>query len=213
MAATTESQPAHPEPCPEPPLPLALALSSENSTVDPTLTSSLSSSSAPDAQESSELPKLRLREFIWGENIIRSVLPRTVIPPWLDPLDVDVDDPTELPLCWYGVPFCPELVFPYSRRIGVAVYMTHRNLKLKPGDFDAYGTWPRLVEWFEKRSGLTMHVKSVWGHSTPILTFWTNHEMASTTREKWVQVCDFLDAMEYPLESELKWYLDRRLKF
>ena len=112
------------------------------------------------------------------------------IPPWLDPLDVDADDPTKLPLCWYGVPFHSGLVFAYAWRTGVAVYsyMTRRILRLKPEDFSAYRTWPKLVEWLERKSGLKMHVKSMWGSPTPIFTFGASHEMSSITTKKWSQV-------------------------
>ena len=77
----------------------------------------------------------------------------------------------------------------YARRTGVAVcsYMTRRVLKLKPEDFDAYRTWPKLVGWLEKKSGLKMHVRSTWGGPIPILTFGANHEMSSITTEKWNQ--------------------------
>ena len=145
--------------------------------------------------------------------MVRNALPHHTIPPWLDPLDVDIDDPKKLPLCWYGVPFHSRMVFAYAERIRLGVYMKRSHLGLKPGDLDAFKTWPRLVKWFEDQSGgLKMHFYPVWGHPTSILTFFSNHEIPRVTEEMWEYIGMLLDEIGYPRECELKWYLDRRLE-
>ncbi|PIL27044.1 hypothetical protein GSI_10183 [Ganoderma sinense ZZ0214-1] len=170
-----------------------------------------SSGSAPDHPEASEPLKLPLRKFVWGSKLVRNALPHYAIPAWLDPLDVDVDDPRKLPLCWYGVPFYSDLVFAYAQRIRVAVYMKHENLNLKPGDLDIYETWPKFVDWFKGESGFTMHLHQVWDEREPLLTFFSNHEMARVTDDMWRVIGDLLDEIDYPKECKPMWYLDRRL--
>ncbi|PIL27041.1 hypothetical protein GSI_10180 [Ganoderma sinense ZZ0214-1] len=186
----------------------------KNSAPDPALGSnsnSTSSQTASPSKAASTLPKLRPREFVWGKRVIRDILPRYTIPAWLDPLYVDIDDPRKLPLCWYGVAFHPDTVFRYAHRIRVAVYMKRENLRLKPGDLDAYGTWPKLVEWFKDQSGLTMHLHPVWDERRPLLTFFNNHEMERVTEDMWMIIADLLDDMDYPEECKPMWYLDRNL--
>ena len=145
------------------------------------------------------------------EKVIRDALPHPTIPPWLDPLDVDIDDPRKLPLCWYGVPFYSDTVFAYAQRIRQAAYIKREILHLKPGDLDIYKTWPKLVKWFEGESGLTMHLHQVWDQPYPLLTFFSNHEMARITEDMWRIIGDLLDDMDYPEGCQLLWYLDRNL--
>ena len=76
---------------------------------------------------------------------MRKALPNPVIPAWLNPRTVDVDDPLKLPLCWYGVTFLDNLVFDYTGRIGIAKYMRRDLVKLKKGDLDIFGTWANFV--------------------------------------------------------------------
>ncbi|KAM5534939.1 hypothetical protein V8D89_011399 [Ganoderma adspersum] len=165
------------------------------------------------SEQSSDSLKLPLRDFIWGERVVRNALPHHTIPPWLDPLDVDIDDPQKLPLCWYGVPFYSSMVFAYAERIRLGVYMKRSHLGLKPGDLDAFKTWPKLVKWFQDQSGLTMYLHPVWGQPTSILTFFSNHEIPRVTEEMWEFIGMLLDEIGYPRECELKWYLDRRLEY
>ncbi|KAM5543926.1 hypothetical protein V8D89_002543 [Ganoderma adspersum] len=176
-----------------------------------------SSYSFKQASDSLKLPPC---DFVWGTprtqaKVIRNALPHPTIPPWLDPLDVDIDDPRKLPLCWYGVPFYPDIVFAYAERIRLGIYLKEANLHFKCGDLDIYQTWPKLVKWFKDQSGFTMHLHQVWGERKPLLTFFSNHEMARVTEENWeLQVINaMLDEMEYPRECEPMWYLDRRLDF
>ncbi|PIL27039.1 hypothetical protein GSI_10178 [Ganoderma sinense ZZ0214-1] len=188
-----------------------------NRVLDPDGSHSNSSStlaqSASNPQEAFESRKLPLREFVWGAKLVRNALPHYCIPPWLDPVDVDIDDPRKLPLCWYGVPFHSDMVFKYAHRIRVAVYMTRAHLGLKPGDLDEYKTWPKLVKWFEGESGLTMHLHQVWDEPKPLLTFFNNHEMARVTDDMWRIIGDLLDEMDYPEDCKPMWYLDRRQDF
>ena len=206
-------------------------------TVDPAPGPSTSNSnsspspSAPQPEGASESLNLPLRRFVWGvsplssvrlghnaltslmlqEKVVRNALPHATIPPWLDPLHVDIDDPRKLPLCWYGVPFYSDVVFAYAKRIRLGVYLKHALLNLKPGDLDIYQTWPKLVKWFEGESGLTMHLHQVWGERKPLLTFFSNHEMARVTEDMWEITGDLLDDMDYPEDCKPLWYLDRRL--
>ncbi|PIL27040.1 hypothetical protein GSI_10179 [Ganoderma sinense ZZ0214-1] len=173
--------------------------------------SSSSVQSAPNPAEASESLKLPLRNFVWGSKLVRDALPHPMIPPWLDPLDVDIDDPRKLPLCWYGVPFYSDMVFAYAQRIRIAVYMKHENLNLKPGDLDTYKTWPKLVKWFEDQSGFTMHLHQVWDERKPLLTFFSNHEIPRVTEDMWEFINALLDDIGYPKDIEPMWYLDRRL--
>ncbi|KAI1787563.1 hypothetical protein LXA43DRAFT_951054 [Ganoderma leucocontextum] len=152
-----------------------------------------------------------MKEFVWGGGLIRKTLPRRVIPRWLDPLYVDVDDPTKLPLCWFGVPFLRKLVYNYAESIGLASYYTREVLCSKPGDLDTFQTWANLEVWFQKESGLKLDLNLVWGEPTPILTFWSNHEILHIAKEQWGLVCDLLDDIGYGEEYELMWYLDRDL--
>ena len=143
--------------------------------------------------------------------VIRNALPDPTIPPWLDPLDVDIDDPKKLPLCWYGVPFYSGVVFEYAKRIRLGVYLKRENLNLKPGDLDIYKTWPKFVKWFEEQSSFTMELHQVWDERMPLLTFFSNREIPRVTDENWELINAMLDEMEYPREIEPMWYLDRRL--
>ena len=196
-------------------------------TEDPAPGDSDSSSSPPafSPKQATNSRKIRPREFVWGVSrrrshvwacaltsiqakLIRNALPRPTIPRCLDPLTVDIDDPKKLPLCWYGVPFYPDIVFAYAERIRLGVYLEEKVLNLKAGDLDIYNTWPRLVKWFEEQSGFTMQLHQVWRAREPLLTFFCNHEMASVTRENWELIDAMLDEMEYPPECELMWYLD-----
>ncbi|KAM5543917.1 hypothetical protein V8D89_002534 [Ganoderma adspersum] len=191
----------------------------DNSAVDPAPSTSNSNSSSspsapqPEGNSSSDSLNLPLRSFAWGKKMVRNVLPHATIPPWLDPLHVDIDDPRKLPLCWYGVPFYSDTVFAYAKRIRLGVDLKHANLNLKPGDLDVYQTWPKLVKWFEGESGLTMHLHQVWGERKPLLTFFSNHEMARVTEEMWEITGDLLDDMDYPEDCKPMWYLDRRLDY
>ncbi|KAM5534938.1 hypothetical protein V8D89_011398 [Ganoderma adspersum] len=174
---------------------------------------SSSSPSASSSKHASDSLNLRPRNFVWGAKVIRNALPHATIPPWLDPLHVNINDPRKLPLCWYGVPFYSDTVFAYAKRIRLGVYLKHANLNLKPGDLDVYQTWPKLVKWFEGESGLTMHLHQVWGERKPLLTFFSNHEMARVTEEMWEITGDLLDDMDYPEDCKPMWYLDRRLDY
>ena len=89
--------------------------------------------------------------------------------------------------------------------------MKRENLNLKPGDLDAYGTWPRLVEWIKEQSGLTMRLHQVWDADEPLLTFFDNHGMVGVTEDMWMFIGDLLDDMDYPEECRPMWYLDQRL--
>ncbi|KAM5543924.1 hypothetical protein V8D89_002541 [Ganoderma adspersum] len=187
--------------------------SAATATEDPAPGDSDSSSSPPafSFKQATDSLKLRPRDFVWGAKLIRNALPRPTIPPCLDPLDVDIDDPKKLPLCWYGVPFYPDIVFAYAERIRLGVYLEEKNLHLKAGDLDVYNTWPKLVKWFEEQSGFTMQLHQVWRERKPLFTFFSNHEMASVTTENWELIDAMLDEMDYPRECELMWYLDIRL--
>ncbi|KAM5534941.1 hypothetical protein V8D89_011401 [Ganoderma adspersum] len=179
----------------------------------PSNSNSSSSSSASRWKQASDSLKLRPRDFVWGAKVIRNALPDPTIPPWLDPLDVDIDDPKKLPLCWYGVPFYSGIVFAYAKRIRLGVYMKRENLNLKPGDLDIYKTWPKFVKWFEDQSSFTMQLHQVWDERMPLLTFFSNREIRSVTDENWELINAMLDEMEYPREIEPMWYLDRRLNY
>ncbi|TBU25610.1 hypothetical protein BD311DRAFT_493253 [Dichomitus squalens] len=172
-------------------------------------TTAKTSSSVPDT----EYPKLPLHEFVWGEKLVRNTLPQAAIPPWLDPLHVDVDDPKKLPLCWYGVEFLPGLVFKYAERVGLAAYLKFTCAHMKEGDLDPFETWIRFTDWFEKKSGLKVDLIDVWGHEIPIMTVFSNHEIPRITDQMWRDACDLLDDMEFPDEFQLEWYLDRRLAY
>ena len=140
---------------------------------------------------------------------MRKALPNPVIPAWLNPHTVDVDNPLKLPLCWYEVTFLDNLVFDYTERIGIAKYLRRDMGKLQAGELDILGTWANFVRWFRNKSGLNMQFKGVWGHETMILTFFSNHEIPRMTDEMWGQICDLLDDIGYPWEYQTQWYLDR----
>ena len=181
------------------------------------------------ADEPSQRCKQPIKDFEWGVghwlpafalllpdtrmkgDLIRKTLPASTLPRWLDPYHVDVADPTGLPLCWYGVPFVRKLIYPYTERIGLASYYTKQVLRAKPGDLDTFQTWANLDVWFQKESGLKLDLNLVWGHPTPILTFFSNHEAASVTKEQLDLISDLLDDMDYGDEYQLMWYLDRNL--
>ena len=150
-------------------------------------------------------------DAIMQEIVIRKTLPIRTIPLWLDPSFVDVADPTQLPLCWYGVPFVRDLIYPYTERIGLASYYKQELLRAKPGDLDVFRTWANMEVWFKKLSGLKLDLNLVWGHPTPILTFFSNHELPRVTKKQVDQICDLLDDMDYDEDCELMWYLDRNL--
>ncbi|KAM5534029.1 hypothetical protein V8D89_012349 [Ganoderma adspersum] len=170
----------------------------------------------PTPEQQAQLRKQPMREFVWGENLIRKTLPRPTLPRWLDPLWVDIHDPTQLPLCWYGVPFVPQLLYACAERIGLASYYTVEVLSSNPGDLDPFQTWGNVQEWFNKRSGLKLDLNLVWdeeGNSDTILTFWSNHEMNNITPKMWDLTCELLDYLEYGEEYELLWCLDHNLRY
>lgn len=144
-------------------------------------------------------------------NLVRKSLPVRTIPRWLDPFHVDIADPTELPLCWYGVPFDRDLIYPYTERIGLASYYTKQVVRAKPGDMDVFQTWANFEVWFQKLSGIKLDLNLVWGQPTPILTFFSNHELPRVTEEQLGRICDLLEDMDYDDDCELLWYLDRNL--
>ncbi|KAI1787561.1 hypothetical protein LXA43DRAFT_705991 [Ganoderma leucocontextum] len=157
-----------------------------------------------------------MKNFVWGGDLVRKTLPICTLPHWLDPLWVDVHDPTRLPLCWYGVPFVPRLVYAYAERIGLARYYTRRVGRAKAGDLDTFQTWANLEVWFQKESGIKLDLNLVWGEEgepTSTLTFWSNHEIGLVTREMWDQACDLLDDMDYGEEYEMMWFLDHNLDY
>ncbi|KAI1787550.1 hypothetical protein LXA43DRAFT_1084830 [Ganoderma leucocontextum] len=157
--------------------------------------------------------KQPMKDFEWGGNLVRKTLPVCTIPRWLDPSHVDVADPTELPLCWYGVPFVRKLIYPYTERIGLASYYTEQLLRANPGDLDTFQTWANLEVWFQKLSGLTLDLNLVWGQPTPILTFFSNHELPRVTKKQLDLIGDLLDDIDYGEEYQLMWYLDRNLNY
>ena len=188
----------------------------------------------PTPEELAQLRKQPMREFRWGVSrdifpalpivltsgivtkggLIRKTLPRPTLPRWLDPLWVDINDPTQLPRCWYGVPFVPELLYSCAERIGLASYYTVEVLSSNPGDLDPLQTWGNVQEWFEKRSGLKIDLNLVWdeeGDSDTLLTFWSNHEMDNITPEMWNLTCELLDYLEYGEDYQLLWCLDHNL--
>ncbi|PIL23427.1 hypothetical protein GSI_14738 [Ganoderma sinense ZZ0214-1] len=154
-----------------------------------------------------------IRDFEWGGNLIRKTLPLGTIPLWLDPSFVDVADPTKLPLCWYGVPFERDLIYPYLERIGLASYYKEELLRAKPGDLDVFRTWANMAKWFKRLSGVKLDLNLVWGHPTPILTFFSNHELLGVTQEKVDRIDDLLEDIGYDGDCELMWYLDRNLSY
>ncbi|PIL23429.1 hypothetical protein GSI_14740 [Ganoderma sinense ZZ0214-1] len=213
MSATTSSQPstAH-DSNPEEPVPTSARSSSL--TVNRCDQTSTSNSNDPRTvpPKSGKPPRRKqpMKDFKWGGNLVRKTLPVRVIPRWLDPSHVDVADPTELPLCWYGVPFVRSIIYPYTERIGVPSYYDKELLRAKTGDLDVFQTWANMEEWFKEQSGLKLDLNLVWGHPTPILTFLSNRELP-ITREQMDRICDLLDDMEYDEDYEPMWYLDRNL--
>ncbi|PIL23431.1 hypothetical protein GSI_14742 [Ganoderma sinense ZZ0214-1] len=165
----------------------------------------------PTPEERARICKEAMRDFKRGGDIIRKTLPLTTLPRWLDPLWVDVDDPTRLPLCWYGVPFIPKLVYAYAEHMRLASYYTQEVDRFMPGDLDQLRTWANMQDWFEKETGVKLELNLVWGEDgvpDHMLTFWSNHEMDNITTKMWDQVCDLLDYMDYEEDdSELMWML------
>ena len=188
----------------------------------------------PTPETRAQVRKQPMKEFKWGVSLkdflvhfleftsamamkgdlIRTTLPLTTLPRWLDPLWVDIDNPARLPLCWYGVPFIPKLVYAYAERVGLASYYKVEVDRFLPGDLDQFQTWANMQDWFERESSLKMDLNLVWGEEgrpDHMLTFWSNHEMDNITTKMWDLACDLLDHMDYELEDELMWYLDRGL--
>ncbi|KAI1781710.1 hypothetical protein LXA43DRAFT_636995 [Ganoderma leucocontextum] len=104
----------------------------------------------------------------------RKTLPTRTIPRWLDPYHVDVADPTELPQCWYGVPFVRKLVVPpYTRAYRSRELLHQRGSSRQAWGLDTFQTWANLEVWFQKQSGLKLDLNLVWGqaHSDPHVLF------------------------------------------
>ncbi len=232
---TTPNVPTPNAPTPEPePLPCpALASGEQTSTTSDSHRSPQTLQPTPEKR--ALIRKEPMKDFVWGVSrtcflvhclvltghmamkgdLIRKTLPILVLPRWLDPLWVDINDPTQLPLCWYGVPFVPKLIYAYAERVGLASYYTVEVLRCMPGDLDPFRTWGNLQDWFEKESGLKLDLNFVWGedgeHDT-VLTFWSNHELDNMTTKMWDLACDLLDHMDYGEEYEMMWYLDQGLR-
>ena len=143
--------------------------------------------------------------------LIRRTLPDPTLPIWLNPTIVDVDDPRRLPLCWYGIHYLPHRVYKFAERRGLGAYLREDCLSLKAGDLDASQTWINFTDWFEKKSGLEIHLRQVGGNSRSILTFFNNHELHNINDDQWGLALDLLDDMEYPWEYQPQWHLDKRL--
>ncbi|PIL23432.1 hypothetical protein GSI_14743 [Ganoderma sinense ZZ0214-1] len=207
--------------------------------LDEQTSSTSDSNHTPELQATPEkqarIRKHPMREFKWGVsrkqffvhfldltsdatmkgNLIRNALPTTTLPCWLDPMWVDIDSPTRLPLCWYGVPFVSRLFYGCAERVGLASYYTRKILASNPGDLDPYRTWGNMQEWFKKKTGLKLDLNLAWGEDGKpdvILTLWSNHDIDNITPKMWDGTFEMLDYLEYGEEYDLLWYLNHNLE-
>ena len=91
------------------------------------------------------------------------MLPRPVLPRILDPRYVAIESPTDLPLCWLGVPFSLNRMEDYAKAHDFVIPETYR-LQPLPNSVDIVKTWGNVAEYlFEEEHGVHLELKEAWG--------------------------------------------------
>lgn len=137
------------------------------------------------------------------------MLPRPVLPRRLDPRYVAIKSPTDLPLCWLGIPFQFSLIEDYATNTGLGVPVTEGYWSRIPDSMDVMKTWLVITDNFYEDSGIKIDIREVWGAEHPIITFISNRQTCDITMDQHHAIEDILADMGVEKE-EAKWFLDRR---
>nr|VWP02384.1 N/A [Ganoderma boninense] len=133
--------------------------------------------------------------FEYGGCRIRKMLPRFVLPRILDPRCVAIESPTDLPLCWLGVPFTFGLIEMYAMNTGLGVPVTEGYHSNVPGSVDLMKTWLVIIDNFFEDTGITLDIRDVWGTENSVITFINNRQTCHITMDQHEAIEDILDDM------------------
>ncbi|KAI1792471.1 hypothetical protein LXA43DRAFT_1133135 [Ganoderma leucocontextum] len=148
--------------------------------------------------------------FEYGQYRVRNMLPRAVLPRRLDPRCVAIESPTDIPLCWLGIPFSFDVVENYATNTGLGVPVTEGYHSRIPGSVDLMKTWLGITDNFYEDTGITLDIRDVWGIEQPVITFISNRQTCDITLDQHQAIEDLLEDMGYKKEDGPMWYLDRR---
>ncbi|PIL29144.1 hypothetical protein GSI_09193 [Ganoderma sinense ZZ0214-1] len=195
---------ALPEPC-------DLLLDHDDSEVSDNQSESSSRSVTPEpkrpAQAKNKSPPF---PFEYGKSRVRKMLPRLVLPRLLDPRCVAIQAPTDIPLCWLGIPFSFASISTWAKNSGLGVPCTEGYYSRIPGSIDVMKSWLALLDHFYEETGITIDIRDVWGAEYPILAFISNRQTCDITMDQHRAIEDVLEDMEFDKEEGPMWYLDKR---
>ncbi|TFY66861.1 hypothetical protein EVG20_g4224 [Dentipellis fragilis] len=129
--------------------------------------------------------KLKLRRFARGSKTLHSCLPRGSLPCFLDPLYVDCQSPTDLPLVWYGLPFEKENILKYAKDNDIlytypAPYSQESEQRY---EVDFHITAACVKQHVIERYGTNVQVKAVFkAPMSHIFSFYSNYTAATIDR-------------------------------
>ena len=138
---------------------------------------------------------------------MRQHLPHPKLPHDLDPRHVHIDDPLDLPLCWFGIRFHPKQALELAIELDLAVRNTTGRR-----EYDCFWTFNKLRASFKEETGLSIGLQQVWspnGGEISILAFYSNREYESITMDKFRLAYGLLEMMKFPEDKMLmRWYPD-----
>ena len=138
------------------------------------------------------------------------MLPRFVLPRRLDPRCVAIQAPTDIPLCWLGIPFSFDSISKWARSTGLGVPCTEGYYSRVPGSVDLMKSWCTLTDHFYEDTGINIDIRDVWGAPHPIIAFISNRQTCDVTMDQHQAIEDLLEDMGINKEDGPMWYLDKR---
>ena len=137
-------------------------------------------------------------------NAIKSLFPARRLPPQLNPICVDCDDPADLPLVWFGAVYDQDKVFDWALRRGWGVKNLPEDTK-----YNQWLTWPNIVKKVHEKYGMLIRTRDVFGipGENLLLAFYANRDIGRFNVKHRNAAHRMFKSMGYA-EDELKWYLD-----
>ena len=126
------------------------------------------------------------------------------------PRCVAIQAPTDLLLCWLGVPFRFGLVENYADNTGLGVPVTEGYHSRIPGSVDLMKTWLVIIDNFFEDTGITLDIKDARDAEYPIVAFILNRQTCDITMDQHDAIEDMLEDMGVKKKYGPGWYLDRR---
>ena len=154
------------------------------------------------------LPHLLI--LAYQQSRVRKMLPRLVLPSVLDPRCVAIQAPTDIPLCWLGIPFSFASISRWATNSGLGVPCTEGYYSRIPGSVDHMKSWLALMDHFYDDTGITIDIREVWGAECHVITFISNRQTCDITMDQHRAIEDVLEDMEIDKEEGPMWYLDKR---